>query len=189
MMRDRRRSSAALVVVTGVAAAMSGCASQISVGAGASPTSMPPVASAPPTQAGTATFEYLGAITAPEAFTRSGIVLSVPDSASVPIVGLSAVDVSCASGEAICASGAAAVTLARATSKLAGTASESGILEPLMKDTLVYVVRWTGVPCAPTGGPARSTSGTSGLTTTCELVDFLDAQTGKVLYAIEATSL
>jgi hypothetical protein len=62
------------------------------------------------------------------------------------------------SGDAICdLSQSPTIYLAEATVTSAGQIQDDGSLAPLMKDTLVYVLTWTNVPCTAAGPiPSRA---------------------------------
>ena len=79
------------------------------------------------------------------------------------------------------------MTLALVTTTAAGTAGPNGSIHPLINHALTYVMTWTGVPCADSGGPPRP-SGAPPATVEhrlCQLVDFVSAHTGMYEYAIE----
>jgi hypothetical protein len=54
-----------------------------------------------------------------------------------------------------------------------------------MKDTLVYVITFVNVPCAPVGPPPQATPSPT-TTYFCTIMNFVDADTGKMLYAVES---
>ena len=132
--------------------------------------------------------DYQGAITAPIDYRHSGISLAVPaaDAVDQAAVTASQAYANCLSGAALCnkASGPT-IVLASATASQAGQLAADGSIVPLMPDTLVYMVSWTGVTCMPSGGPPRS-PGTEPKTFSCTVLNFIDAMTGKVLYSVQS---
>src|SRR5262245_37958886 len=135
---------------------------------------------------------YTGPLTAPAAYDNGSITLAVPSSTRRAAVSWSdAYVVNCRSGDAVCdLSQGPTIVLAEATVTGAGQAQPDGSLTPLVKDALVYVLKWTDVPCSPVG-PARS-PGDSAVPRpdgTCTLIDLIDAGTGKVLYSVQGPDI
>lgn len=144
----------------------------------------------PSTQSGTIPgpaerLTYEGPVTSGSVGGPTGVSLEPPGEV-VPAVPWTAVADACVSGDALCdPAGRGTVTLARATARQAGEARPDGSIAPLMDDRLVYVMRWPGVPCLPSGPPpARGTSPGPVNPRTCDLWDYLDADTGKIVYAV-----
>ena len=135
---------------------------------------------------------YSGPLTAPVAYDHGNINLAVPSPTRMAAIFWSdAYAVNCGSGDAVCdLSRGPTIVLAEATVTGAGQANQDGSMTPLAKDTLVYVLTWTDVPCGPVG-PAPSPGGTAASRpdVTCTLVDLVDAGTGKVLYSVEGPDI
>jgi hypothetical protein len=130
---------------------------------------------------------YSGPITTAVRYDNSGITLTVPaaDAAALATTSWSDAYANCLSGAAICdTTSAPTITLANATVDKAGTAAADGSLIPLVTNALVYVVSWTGVPCAPTGGPPGATPAKE--LDSCTLLNLVDAKSGDVLYSVES---
>jgi hypothetical protein len=131
---------------------------------------------------------YDGPIKTAVRYDNSGISLTVPTAAVAALATTSWSDAyaNCLSGAAICdTTSAPTITLANATVDKAGTAAADGSLIPLVTNALVYVVSWTGVPCAPTGGPPGSTA-TAQKPDSCTLLNLVDAKSGNVIYSVES---
>jgi nitrogenase subunit NifH len=52
-----------------------------------------------------------------------------------------------------------------------------------MNKTLVYVITWTGVTCVRAGGPPEP-PGAAVAIDSCTLLNFIDANSGTVLYSV-----
>lgn len=129
--------------------------------------------------------KYLGAVTTTSRLENAGVTLEPPGAAR-PAVSMAAAYDTCLSGDSICPPGLSpSVTLALATSPQAGHARPDGSIRPLMSRTLVYVLTFSGVPCAPVGGPPNGRI-TTPKAYTCTVIDFVDATSGKVLYSVES---
>lgn len=130
---------------------------------------------------------YLGPSTAPLDYKAAGIATIPPGSLTPAIAWQTAYD-NCATGAAVCLDGVdPTITLVLATSPDAGTALPDGSIDSLMKNTLVYVMKWTNEPCIPKGGPPRGPGQVAVAPTPrpCTLLSFVDANSGKVLYGVE----
>jgi len=126
---------------------------------------------------------YAGPLEATVRYENSGISLTAPTAQAA--TSWTDAYANCLSGAAICdATSPPTISLANATVDKAGTAGPNGSLVPLLSNTLVYVLSWTGVPCAPAGGPPGSKSTTQKFS--CTLLNLVDAKSGKVLYTVES---
>lgn len=167
-----------LVAMLAVCTVMGGCATSAGADAQAQP-SWP-------------TANYDGPIRARAVYENAGIILDVPSSEQRASVAWSDAYVSnCTTGDAICdPSGPPTIVLAKATTTSAGEEQKDGSIAPIMKDTLVYVVQWTGVPCMPVG-PMRPTNETAATAAkhSCTVMNFIDATTGLVLYSVQGPNL
>lgn len=113
---------------------------------------------------------------------EAGITLGVPEVGAVAAITPNAAYVDSCSTDGVCDKGSSpTIQLAVATDPNAGQDSVGGSLTPVMDHTLAYVLTWTNVPCAPAGARVGATP----TPTTCTLVDFVDANTGKTLYGLQ----
>ena len=128
---------------------------------------------------------YTGPISAPIKYQNAGITLEPPGSSVQPKASWSdAYTKGCSSGDAICStSSGPTISLALATSPQAGQANTDGSINPLMNKTLVYVITWTGVTCVRAGGPPEP-PGAAVAIDSCTLLNFIDANSGTVLYSV-----
>jgi hypothetical protein len=90
-------------------------------------------------------------------------------------------------GSSLCASEVSAtIVLARVTDLNSGTAEPDGSIKPAMDGRLVYVLRFDGEKCVPAG----VIPGQPGPTPVpCSTADFIDAGTGKFIYAESGRNL
>jgi len=133
--------------------------------------------------------KYLGPIRQPIAYAKAGISLKPPGAVNPAASWADAYD-NCRTGDAVCDTNSPPnIALALATAEQAGEAAPDGSIVPLMKDTLVYVLTWIGIPCVPKSGPPPapdiSDSTSASATYSCTLLNFIDASSGKVLYSTE----
>jgi hypothetical protein len=132
--------------------------------------------------------KYLGALRAAYTYPSSSISLRPPLTQQPTVRPVDVYPGLCMSGAAVCdTSSAPTITLALATIADAGTQNPDGTLTPLVNNALVYVITWDRVSCAPVGGIAKSSAPATHIATTmtCRLVNFVDATTGKFVYATE----
>lgn len=171
-------SSRVLIAIVVLAtAALAACGSRSSVQPGQSGTGPVVLHSA----------AYSGPITTAVRYENSGISLTVPTANESGLATTSWSDAyaNCMTGAAVCdTTSAPTITLADATVDKAGTAAADGSIIPLMTNALVYVVSWTGVPCAPIGGPPGSTPQKQ--LDSCTLLNLVDAKSGDVLYSVRS---
>jgi hypothetical protein len=135
---------------------------------------------------------YAGPLTATTTYDKGTIALSAPAPTRTAAVSWSdAYTVNCRSGDAICdLNQSPTIVLAVATVNGAGQMQKDGSIAPLAKDTLVYVIRWTNVPCQPVGPVAPAgAKAPSPSVWSCTLVNLVDAGSGKVLYTIEGPDM
>lgn len=126
---------------------------------------------------------YVGDVPGPSYDSRVGVSLTTPLPNQTAEKVWTSVFASCLTGDAICDPGVAAVvSLAVATSTSAGHADPSGKLIPLMSNQLVYVLEQDGISCRA-AGPAGATQ-TDHL---CNGLNFIDADTGAVMYSVTYT--
>ena len=135
--------------------------------------------------------KYTGPITAPVRYAEPGITLAVPPSTPPPRISWSDAYNTCFSGHAQCdKTRTATVSLASVTIDRAGKIAPDGSIIPLLKNALVYVVSYTGVPCAPAGGPPRLATPTAAVAQFfCTILNFVDAKSGAVAYTVESPAL
>jgi hypothetical protein len=155
-----------------------------------------PTISGPTTKATTSTAttslaspSYVGRIKRATSYGESGISLDVPPPSSQPSVSWeSAFQKSCATSATGCDQGGPiTISLAAATEKQAGQENPDGSIHPVMDNTLVYVISQSGNSCRPVGPAGKTT--TSPVTYACTSLNFVDAQTGKVLYSVQSPGL
>lgn len=132
---------------------------------------------------------YVGPITAPTSYARGVVTLSVPPLSVTPTVSWETAYASCASGNAICEPGVSmTISLASASDTRAGIARSNGSIIPVMNHTLVYVFLQNGAPCAPVGPPSSGAAGPARVLS-CTILNFVDANTGAVLYSVQGPKL
>lgn len=121
-------------------------------------------------------------LTVPEIMPAAGITPDVPAAGAVATITPTQAYVDSCTTDGVCDKGSApTIQLAVVTDPNSGQAAAGGSLTPVMDHTLAYVLTWTNVPCAPAGAPVGATP----TPTTCTLVDFVDANTGKTLYGLD----
>lgn len=76
------------------------------------------------------------------------------------------------------------VLLGRATASGAGEQNPDGSLTPVMADTLVFEMIWSGLTCLPAVGTATGTVSGAPAYDDCTTVAWVDATTGAALYGI-----
>ena len=153
---------------------LAGCATSASAVTGQpGPPSVPPAS-------------YVGAIGKTIAYENAGVLLEVPSPTAVAVPWSDAYVNNCKSGEAICdLSQSPTIYLADVTVTSAGQAREDGSIEPLLKGVLAYVIQYDNVPCTPLGPPqAQDTTAYP-----CTILNFIDANSGKVLYSMQGNEL
>lgn len=129
-------------------------------------------------------WSYVGPIDRAITYKDTSVNLAIPVATKVPLVPWFTAIGKCASGAAICdkvARGSVALAVASTTS--AGTINDDKSVTPLIDKRLVYVLRQRGVECFPVG-PAGAPSPTASV---CDLTNFIDANTGVVLYSTRAS--
>ena len=132
---------------------------------------------------------YLGPITARIEYETAGIFLDVPASVDVGVSWSYAYSSNCP-GEAVChLDRGPTIVLAEATSTSPAEVQGDGSLKPLMQKTLVYVIKWTEVPCAPLGPMVDGRSASPPAIYSCTALTFVDALSGTVLFSVEGTNL
>jgi hypothetical protein len=133
---------------------------------------------------------YAGAVTANVEYADGGIILKVPPtSANARASWSDAYVASCMSGDAICDVGKKPmIFLAVATIGIAGEAQKDGSLRPVVEDKLVFVMQYTNVPCTGSGPPRRKERTTPTMSF-CTVLNFIDADSGRVLYSVQGPAL
>lgn len=132
---------------------------------------------------------YTGPIASDKNYVEPGIYLQPPQSSSSPSASYNDAFSDCTTGANICAPGyPISISLAVATDDQAGQEGASGSIIPVMNATLVYVVSQTGIPCIPVG-PGGGGSSTTIPTYHCTVLEFVDANSGKALYAVSSPGL
>lgn len=131
-------------------------------------------------------WSYNGAIETAVIYKDTSVDLAIPLVTQVPVLPWAVAVDKCASGDAICDTTVrGSVALAVASSSSVGTLNDDKSVTPLMAKRLVYVLRQEGVEClpvGPAGAPAPSVS-------VCDLTNFIDANTGAVLYSARVQQL
>lgn len=113
----------------------------------------------------------------------TGIRLAVPSTSASPDISWQAAVSKCST----CVTGAPmSVSLALATELQAGQANPDGSITPVLDKTLVYVVS-PSLQCRA-AGPAGATPAVS-RTYACVRLSFVDARSGKALYAVDGPDL
>jgi hypothetical protein len=144
----------------------------------------PPQSKPSTTSTGSAGVTYTGAITSSRTF-EEGLFISPPGGRH-PAVSWEQAYATCMDGDSVCHEKYPThVSLALATATSAGESGPDGSIIPLMKDTLVYVLMQSDVPCLPMG-PRRATSPT---VQACTTIAFVDAGSGRVIYSVQGTDL
>src|SRR5262245_27563789 len=127
---------------------------------------------------------YGGPVTTRIGYDNGGIVLDVPYTTVTAVSWLQAYD-NCRTGEAVCdLTRSPQILLASATTLTSGQIQADGSIRPAVENQLVYVIGWTDVSCPVLAGPAPSPYDSG----TCQIVNLIDAQTGRVLYAVQGPS-
>lgn len=130
---------------------------------------------------------YVGSIKQDISYPGEGITLSVPLRSDSPTTSWMAAYAQCLTGDAVCQVGAAPViSLALATTKNAGYHQPDGSTKPMLKNTLVYVMQWSHEPCVLKGGPPGRPAQP---VVSCTVLNFIDANSSKVILAVEGPRL
>jgi len=201
LIRDSRHKSlpaalavTGLLVVLGVvgcgAAGPNGVQVQASGGGPSKPLSAPPP-SVPYLSKDMAalTSNYSGRLATPKSYKDISLTLEVPSSKDVATLPWAAAFSTCAGGGAMCFAGTpVGISLAKATDLNTGSANADGSISPALNKTLVYLLKQSNIACRPTGGPAGLTT-TSVAASVCTVLNFVDANTGKVLFIVESPGL
>jgi hypothetical protein len=134
---------------------------------------------------------YAGPLTTTVEYDHGGITLTAPSKATAAVSWADAYTTGCTTGAAICGlDQSPTIFLANATVTSAGRAQSDGRLTPLLANTLVYVLRWTNVPCSPAGPPPSPGSTADPRPDgSCTVIDLIDAGTGRVLYSVEGPDI
>jgi hypothetical protein len=128
---------------------------------------------------------YAGPITSPVRYDNAGIVLEVPATTTVGVTWSQAYE-NCRTGEAVCdTSHSPTISLARATTLASGEAGADGSITPAVNDQLVYVIAWNDAICPAPAGPAHNTENAG----PCQIVDLIDAASGRVLFSVHGADL
>lgn len=131
---------------------------------------------------------YIGSIKRDINYSGQGITLNIPLASDTPTTSWTAAYANCLTGDAVCQVGVAPViSLALVTTKNAGEHQPDGSTKPLLNNTLAYVLQWSNEPCVPTGGPPvqGTNSPAPRPTSSCTVLNFVDADSSKVVYSVE----
>lgn len=188
--------SRVLIAITlSVVSTVTACASASRAGTGAavstavSASLATSTSAAPPTTGLPAV--YAGPLTSIQKIDNGAIVMSPPsDPGAAVLTWQTAYSSVCSDGTGVCGTTSeASVSLALVTTLKSGQPGADGAILPLIDNALSYVLRWKDEPCAPAGGTPGAPSSEATKTYTCGIVDFVDAITGKNLYALEGPSV
>ncbi len=128
---------------------------------------------------------YVGPIPRAVSYGDTGITLALPPNGANPSVSWQSAISNCST----CAAGApVSVSFAVATELQAGQANPDGSITPVMDETLVYVLSQSGLKCRA-AGPSGAPSSSTGESSTCVRLSFVDAQSGKDVYAVDGADL
>ena len=132
---------------------------------------------------------YAGPIATAEKIDNDAIVLMPPTNPKSAVISPLSAYLVCSNGTGVCGNNSAAsISLATVTTLKAGEPGENGTIIPLINNALVYVLRWKGEPCSPAGVTPGAPSAPP-RTYACGIVDFVDAVSGRSLYALEGPTV
>lgn len=135
---------------------------------------------------GASTTPTLGTVTTlrvERAIPNAGITMSPPTTQIAAIQAKDALAV-CTSGVASCPDGPAAAELAIATDSGSGRVDAAGKMTLLMNHKLVWALSWSDVQCTHSGPPPLPGASPAPRFTACDVVAFVDANTGAFLYTL-----
>lgn len=116
----------------------------------------------------------------------TGITLAVPPDEASPAVSWQSAVSNCST----CVTDApVSVSLALATELQAGQANSNGSITPVMDQTLVYVLSQSGLTCSAAGPAGTPSSSSTSESYACVRFRFVDAHSGKDLYAVDGADL
>ena len=176
----RRAAVIALVIVL-----IAGCGSPAgqTIGSTRAPADTP-ASTATPAASGASS--YVGPIPRAVSYGDTGITLAVPPNDASPAVSWQSALRTCST----CVAGApVSVSLALATELLAGQANADGSITPVMDKTLVYVLSQSGLTCRPAGPAGTPSSSSTGGSSACVFLSFVEAQSGTDVYAVDGPGL
>lgn len=189
---ERRQSvsrSAISAPILLILVALMAAAGANTVGARSVESAMPISASAPvevsegfPT---TAAVDYVRVATT-EKWGDVAVIVVPPSPGDVPSVSTEVAVATCNNGSA-CGSidQLPAIRLGRATTAEAGTLNADGSLKtPVMDDTLVFEMIWTGEQCLPVVGTSTRAPDTTLHYFSCTTIAWVDATTGEALFGL-----
>ncbi len=157
------------------------------------PTTVPTTAvpmTAVPTTPGVPPLTYLGDVTQTTHDVVGGITVGPPHGTG-PVVEWSTIGQTCVTVGSLCDSSLTGfVQLGNATSPQAGTIRSDGTIDPLMNDRRVYILEFRGMLCSPVGPkqPSPSPSPLPARDQSCEVKNYIDAQSGDILYTVSYAS-
>lgn len=161
---------------------------------GALPTTAVPTTAVPttavPTTPGVPPLTYLGDVTQTTHDVVGGITVGPPHGTG-PVVEWSTIGQTCVTVGSLCDSSLTGfVQLGNATSPQAGTIRSDGTIDPLMNDRRVYILEFRGMLCSPVGPkqPSPSPSPLPARDQSCEVKNYIDAQSGDILYTVSYAS-
>jgi hypothetical protein len=131
---------------------------------------------------------YDGPLSSPLTYPNLGIDLTpVSGTTAGPLISWQNALARCDTGEAICdPHSTGTVTLAQATTSRTGYPNADGSVRPLVNGSLVYVIRFNGVTCVPTGPNSGSTASRTPGAKVCTVINLIDARTGAVLFIADS---
>lgn len=131
--------------------------------------------------------EYLGRVTSIQRLDGGDIVVSPPTASQTPKASWQTAFGVCSDGTGVCVdSSLPVISVGDVITKATGDAGANGTIIPLVNNSLTYILRWDNVVCPPSAGPTELNSdSTTAEKKTCTLIDLVDAESGKYVFAFE----
>ena len=115
---------------------------------------------------------------------NASITMAPPAAKQVAAIQAKDALTACTSGVASCPDGPATAELAVATDTASGRADAAGNVTLLMDHRLVWALSWNNVQCSHSGPPPAPGASVGSRLTACDVVVFVDATSGALLYTL-----
>jgi hypothetical protein len=137
--------------------------------------------------------DFLGPITAPVEYKNVNINLDPPSATAHAAISPDAAYAKCLTPDAECQTNLnPTITLALVTTPKAGTRSADGSISPLMDHQLAYIIEYDQATCTKSGPPVVSNTApphSEMIVYICSVLNFVNADTGRVEYSVSSTHL